>query len=110
MINDSKSEDVIILETQAESIMKKGGYNSFRVIKTMKGKDLEGLEYVPPFDLAEAPASQWSWKVVLADYVENDNTGLVHIAPGHGPDDYETGKKYGIYPFCPVSEDGRYTE
>lgn len=104
------SEDVIILEEQAEYVMQKGGYESYEVIERMTGKDLEGTPYVPPFDVPAAPASEWTWKVVTADYVEKDNTGLVHTAPGHGPDDYETGKRYGIAPFCPVSEAGRYTD
>ncbi len=103
-------EDVIILEAQAEYVMQKGGYESFEVLERMKGKDLEGLRYMPPFEVEAAPRTEWSWRVVTADYVENDNTGLVHTAPGHGPDDYETGKRYGIPPFCPVSEAGRYTD
>ena len=110
-MSGAKGEEmVIILESQAEYVMQKGGYESFEVIERMKGKDLEGIAYIPPFDLAAVPKSEWTFKVLLADYVENDNTGLVHTAPGHGPDDYETGKRYGITAFCPVAESGRYTD
>ncbi len=110
-MSGAKGEEiVIILESQAEYVMQKGGYESFEVIERMKGKDLEGIAYVPPFELAAVPKSEWTFKVLLADYVENDNTGLVHTAPGHGPDDYETGKRYGITAFCPVAESGRYTD
>ncbi|MGN0098607.1 MAG: isoleucine--tRNA ligase [Candidatus Methanomethylophilaceae archaeon] len=105
-----EQEDVIILESQAEFVMQKGGYEKFEIIERMKGKQLEGLEYVPVFDLESVPKTEWTYRVVTADYVENDNTGLVHTAPGHGPDDYETGKRYGIEPFCPVAENGRYTD
>lgn len=110
MSGEKGSEDVIILESQAEFVMQKGGYERFEVIERMKGKQLEGLEYVPVFDLDAVPRTEWTYRVVTADYVENDNTGLVHTAPGHGPDDYETGKRYGIEPFCPVAENGRYTD
>lgn len=110
MSGEKGSEDVIILEDQAEYVMQKGGYEKFEVIERMTGKQLEGTAYNPPFEVAAAPRSEWAWKVVTADYVEKDNTGLVHTAPGHGPDDYETGKRYGIEPFCPVSEAGRYTD
>lgn len=110
MSGEKGSEDIIILESQAEFVMQKGGYEKFEILERMKGKQLEGLEYVPVFDLEAAPKSEWCYKVVTADYVENDNTGLVHTAPGHGPDDYETGKRYGIEPFCPVAENGRYTD
>ncbi len=110
MTGEKGSEELIILESQAEYVMQKGGYTSFEVLERMKGRDLEGTDYIPPFQLDAAPSSEWSWRVLLADYVEKDNTGLVHTAPGHGPDDYETGKRYGIEPFCPVAENGRYTD
>jgi isoleucyl-tRNA synthetase len=103
------SEEVIILESQADYVMQKGGYEKFEVIERMKGQQLEGIEYQPVFEL-DVPKSDWNYKVVTATYVEQDNTGLVHTAPGHGPDDYDTGKRYGIAPFCPVAENGRYTD
>ena len=106
----SGEETVYVLESQAEYVMQKGGYESFEVLERMKGKDMEGMEYLPPFENENVPKSEWTFRVVTADYVEKDNTGLVHTAPGHGPDDYETGKRYGISPFCPVAENGRYTD
>ncbi|MBR4202015.1 MAG: isoleucine--tRNA ligase [Candidatus Methanomethylophilaceae archaeon] len=103
-------EEFIILESQADYVMQKGGYEKFEVLKRMKGQELEGIAYEPVFKLDAVPAAEWNYKVVTATYVEQDNTGLVHTAPGHGPDDYETGKRYGIPPFCPVAENGRYTD
>ncbi|MBI3548443.1 MAG: isoleucine--tRNA ligase [Elusimicrobia bacterium] len=48
---------------------------------------------------------------VLADYVTaEDGTGAVHTAPGHGADDFHTGKAYGIEILCPVDGFGRFTE
>jgi len=41
--------------------------------------------------------------------VTTENTGCVHIAPGHGVDDFELGSKYDLPVFCPVGPDGRYT-
>ena len=71
-----------------------------------------GMAYKPPFEIDPKylKRSEYLFKVVNADYVEQDNTGLVHTAPGFGPDDYDTGKRYGVAPFCPVGESGRYTE
>lgn len=102
----------IVLESQAETVTKKGGYETFEILERMKGKSLEGTSYVPPFDIDPSVnrKNDWTYKVVTATYVENDNTGLVHTAPGFGPDDYDTGKRYGIYPFCPVGESGRFTD
>ncbi len=49
--------------------------------------------------------------VVLADYVTlDDGTGLVHTAPGHGKEDYQTGIKYGLEIYNPVLADGKYDD
>ena len=109
MSGEKGSEELIILESQADYVMQKGGYEKCEILKRMKGQELEGIAYEPVFNL-DVPPAEWNYKVVTATYVEQDNTGLVHTAPGHGPDDYETGKRYGIPPFCPVAENGRYTD
>ena len=47
---------------------------------------------------------------MLADYVSvEDGTGLVHTAPGHGAEDYQTGRTYRLPVFSPVDESGRFT-
>ena len=112
LIGENGEDKVICLESQAEYVTKKGGFEKFEVIERYKGKDMVGMAYIPPFDIDDKfmKKSEYVYKVVNADYVENDNTGLVHTAPGFGPDDYDTGKRYGMEPFCPVGEAGRYTE
>ena len=109
---DDRHEKIICMESQAEYVMKKGGFTAFTVLEKYKGKDMVGMEYKPPFEIDPKylKKSEYLFKVVNADYVEQDNTGLVHTAPGFGPDDYDTGKRYGVAPFCPVGESGRYTE
>ena len=48
---------------------------------------------------------------VLADYVElGQGTGIVHTAPGHGVEDYQTGQKYGIETYAPIDDAGRFIE
>ena len=49
-------------------------------------------------------------KVVTADFVLLENTGIVHIAPGHGWDDYLLGQKEGLPIVCPVDGAGRFKE
>lgn len=112
MSGESGDETFIVIESEVANIAKKGKFDKTQILEKMKGKDLEGIEYIPPFEIADSiiKKSKWTHKVVLADYVEKENTGLVHTAPGFGPDDYETGNKYGIYPFCPVGESGRFTD
>ncbi len=72
------------------------------VVKTVKGAELENEEYQHPF-------VERIGKVLMADYVTTtDGTGLVHTAPGHGEDDYNTGIKNGLEVYCPVLPNGRF--
>ena len=78
------------------------GIDDYKVIKELKGKDLEGLSYDHPFGLRTG-------KVVLADYVSSEEgSGLVHTAPGHGAEDYQTGLKYGLEIVMPVDSRGKF--
>jgi isoleucyl-tRNA synthetase len=63
-----------------------------------------GVRYHHPFADRISP-------VVTADYVTlEDGTGMVHTAPGHGQEDYETGLRVGLDIYCPVLEDGTFDE
>ncbi len=111
MRHEGQVESLIIAENQMESVAELGGFEGLEVKDTFSGRDLEGRYYNPPFNIDERhiKPTEWTHRVVLADYVEDANTGIVHTAPGHGPDDFETGKRYGLSPFCPVNEAGRFT-
>ncbi len=76
------------------------------VLGQCTGRELAqaSVRYRHPFIDREGP-------VVLADYVTlEDGTGLVHTAPGHGAEDYETGLREGIEIYCPVLEDGTFDD
>lgn len=96
-------EKVYIMAKQLVGpVMEKLGIKDYSVRKTVKGKELEGLE-------AKHPFIDRISKVVLADYVTlEDGTGCVHTAPGHGQEDYITGKKYGLAAIMPVDHKGRF--
>ncbi len=67
------------------------------------GRELQGTIYRHPFIDRSSP-------VVLAQYVSvEDGTGLVHTAPGHGAEDYQTGRAYHLPVLSPVDESGRFT-
>ena len=85
-----------------DAVTKAGGAESVEVLAETGGSDLVGLQYRHPFcDRLSA--------VVLADYVTlEDGTGLVHTAPGHGEEDYQTGLREGLEIYCPVLGDGTY--
>jgi isoleucyl-tRNA synthetase len=70
----------------------------------IKGSDLTGTIYEHPLQKRECPV------VIGGDYINTQSgTGLVHTAPGHGHDDYNTCLKYNIHPFSPVDERGKFT-
>jgi isoleucyl-tRNA synthetase len=69
---------------------------------TLTGADLAGTTYAHPWIAREGT-------VVAADFVTMDSgTGLVHIAPGHGEEDYELGRREGLKIYNPVDDDGRF--
>ncbi|NLV88095.1 MAG: isoleucine--tRNA ligase [Tissierellia bacterium] len=81
----------------------------YEVLETMKGKDLEYIEYEQLIPFVEVDSK--AFFVTLADYVTTeDGTGIVHTAPAFGEDDYNTGMKYGLPVIQPVSEEGKFTD
>ncbi|MGN0161197.1 MAG: isoleucine--tRNA ligase [Lachnospiraceae bacterium] len=85
---------------------------AYEVIKTYTGKELEYKEYeqLYPYDGPKTKGKK-GWYVVCADYVTlSDGTGVVHIAPAFGEDDYQVGLKYDL-PFLQfVDGKGEMTE
>ena len=72
----------------------------------IKGRRLEGAVYQHPW-LKDEKERQ----VILANYVTLEaGSGLVHIAPGHGQEDFDSGIKYGLSPYSPVDDAGRFTD
>ncbi len=96
--------NVILASALVEKVMAAGGARDVQVVATCKGRDLEGATYRHVFLDRESP-------VVLAPYVSSeDGTGLVHTAPGHGAEDFQTGQKYGLPTISPVDVSGRFTD
>ena len=78
------------------------------VVERLKGSDLVGRSYTPPFSYYEGHAK--SHVVLAADYVTTDDgTGIVHIAPAFGEEDKQLTDQYDIKPVVPVGADGRFT-
>ena len=79
----------------------------YSIIKTIKGAELVGKRFEPLFENRGPNAH----KVLHADFVTTDDgTGLVHIAPAYGEDDYELCRKYDVPVLSLVDGDGNYTE
>lgn len=99
----STSEYYIVAEKLAESFLKGTGLNA-KAVGTVKGEQLVGQKYISPMNKRENP-------VICTDFVAMDTgVGIVHIAPGHGEDDFRAGKEWGLEVYCPVNEKGCYTK
>ena len=100
------SDEVLIMESSlCQGVLKKAGITQFKILEEVSGMQLTPFVYRHPFGLRE------DCRVVTAGYVtKEEGTGLVHTAPGHGQDDFETGLKYGLEIMMPVNDNGVYTQ
>lgn len=101
---DTGNDVFILAEALLNETASKCGFTEPRIIARFKGNVLEGYACRHPFYDRES-------KLVLADYVTFETgTGCVHTAPGHGQEDFETGKRYGLDIYNPVKDDGHYVD
>jgi isoleucyl-tRNA synthetase len=93
---------LILARDLADAALKRYGLETVETVAQVKGAALEGLMLRHPLYDRQVP-------VILADFVSLEaGVGLVHIAPGHGHDDYVVGTKYGIKVDNPVGDDGKF--
>lgn len=107
---DGQADVLIMASDLVKSVLKEGRYQDFEIIEKLTAEDITKLKYRHPLiDLVPRQA-HIVHGVHTADFVTAENTGCVHIAPGHGMEDFELGMDNHLDIFCPVGEDGRYTE
>ena len=94
----------------AEALVSKF-FENYTVIEKKTGKEYEGTEYEPLFDYAKGTFREKAYYVVCDGYVTlTDGTGVVHIAPAFGEDDYKVGKKYRLPVVQLVNERGCFDD
>ena len=108
--SDDGVEKRLILAENCLPILKKGGYEDYKILKSFSGRELEGLKYVHPLKDLIPKQEEFEHRIFTADFVTDENTGSVHIAPGHGEEDFQVGKEHDLPIFCPVNGGGKYTE
>ncbi|WP_054027984.1 isoleucine--tRNA ligase [Bacillus sp. FJAT-28004] len=103
-IRASKNGEVyIVAQNLAEKVLK----DDYEVLSVLKGAELVGLSYEPPFQYV---AVEKGHIVIAGDFVsDTSGTGIVHIAPAHGEDDYRVSRENGISMLSVVDLAGRYT-
>lgn len=98
-------EDIYILAESLAPMVLKGNYE---ILDVLKGKELIGLSYEAIFNYVTVDKG---YRIIGADFVtENSGTGIVHLAPAHGEDDYEAIKDYGFDFVNVVDTKGRYKD
>ncbi|MBU1613614.1 isoleucine--tRNA ligase, partial [Patescibacteria group bacterium] len=97
-------EIYVVAEGLLEDFVKRLGINEHKIIDRTKGKFLEGV-------IAKHPFVDREVMLVLDEYVTlEQGTGLVHIAPGHGEEDYKVGLKYKLPIVMPVDAKGHFDD
>ncbi|RMH11735.1 MAG: isoleucine--tRNA ligase [Gemmatimonadetes bacterium] len=100
---------VVLAEDRVEAVLGDGA----EVRARYAGRDLDGRRYRRPLDLVPVPADagERAWTVVTEDFVSaEDGTGIVHLAPAFGSDDYQAGQRYGLPMLRPVDDAGCFVE
>src|SRR5258707_6560062 len=97
-------EQYIVSSMLLSAVAQKCSWQDYEIVRSLDGGHLAQLEYQHPF-------CERTGKLFSGDsFVENSTgTGFVHIAPGHGLDDYNLGRAQGLPIYSPVDDDGRFT-
>lgn len=104
------NEHLIVAEKLLPSFAQITGLKLER-IKEVKGEELSDILYEAPFSDMLKSQMRYPRRVIFADFVDmSTGTGMVHIAPGHGEEDYVVGKRWELEIFCPVDGCGRFTD
>ena len=97
----------IVAQDRAEALFGE----DHEVVATVSGADLVGMRYARPLDLVAMPEDpQNGWTVVAEDFVSSgDGTGIVHMAPAFGADDYAAGLRHDLPMLNPIDDAGCFT-
>jgi isoleucyl-tRNA synthetase len=95
---------LVLAEDRLDAVMGEGA----EVVRRYTGAELAGVRYARPLDLVAMPSDpQNGWTVVNEDFVSSeDGTGIVHMAPAFGADDYAAGQRHGLPMLRPIDDAG----
>jgi isoleucyl-tRNA synthetase len=98
------NEELIVSALLLSAVAEKCGWQGYEIVRSLDGAQLSQIEYQHPF-------CNRTGKFFAGDsFVENTTgTGFVHIAPGHGLEDYHLGMANGLPVYSPVDDDGKFT-
>lgn len=97
----ANGETYLVSNALLSQVSAKAGWESYQILRTVYGDELATLEYQHPF------CNRTGRLFAGDDFVENSTgTGFVHIAPGHGLEDYGLGTRHKLPVYSPVNDDG----
>jgi isoleucyl-tRNA synthetase len=101
---DRDGQAFVLAEDRLDAVMGEGA----EVVRRYTGAELAGVRYARPLDLVAMPSdAQNGWTVVNEDFVSSeDGTGIVHMAPAFGADDYAAGQRHGLPMLRPIDDAG----
>lgn len=98
-------ETLVLAQDLVEQVL---GKQNYEIVGILKGSELVGWHYEPVYKLSDDPGA---YRVVAADFVSlEEGTGIVHIAPAFGEEDYQLGQKEQLPFVNPVDLEGKFTE
>ena len=97
---------VIMARDLVERVLGEGA----RIVREHDTRSLEGVRYARPLEVVPVPEGAGSaWRIILEDFVTaDDGTGIVHIAPAFGADDYAAGQRHGLPLMRSIDDAGRF--
>jgi isoleucyl-tRNA synthetase len=104
VVVETEKGTLLLAAERVTALQAESGIKQARVRSTFKGRDFEGMKFQHPLLPIQVPG-------ILAGYVTLDQgSGIVHTAPGHGVDDFNSGQKYGLEIYAPLDDRGVYLE
>jgi len=106
-------EKLIIAEEALERTLQDEKHQplDYKVLRTFPGSELVGKKYQPLDTGSNWPENDKIHTIYAADFVSHESgTGIVHIAPAYGEDDFELAKRHGISAFHVIDDNGYYTD
>ena len=99
---------LVLAEERLEAVLAEG----VEVLQRLKGSELVGTRYARPLEVVPAPDDRGNgWTVIAEDFVSSeDGTGIVHIAPAFGSDDYAAGQRHDLPMLQPVDDAGCFVD
>ncbi len=107
ILADFEGVQIVIAKERAEYTFEK---KEFKILKEFKGLELDGAKYKPVYDFFVPQTTEKDFHVYLHEGVTtSDGSGILHVAPGFGEEDFALGKQFGLSGHQDINDEGKFT-